>query len=955
VVRSVSSRSIIGREGPLRALDGLLADASGGRPRIAVLAGEAGVGKTRLVTAMEDGARERGFVVLHGESIEFGGDGFAYAPVASALQDLPRDWTVEVMRTATAETRAALGGLVPAVDHAERRVTAGRRCILLTDLLGRLAEDEAPVLLVLEDVHWADRSSREFIAYLARNLRAQRLACALTIRTGELAAGHPLRRLVAELARRPAITHLELPPLTEDQVGRQLEAIAGGPVPASLSAAIHARAGGNPFLVEELFAAQRGGDRVPTTLAEAMLMRLAGLDAGTLRVLAFVAAAGGRIDHDLLARVFDAGGPLHAALDAGILVRDRDDRGVAFRHGLMGEVVYGQLLPAERRELHRAIAEGLGDGAPSRLAHHWHRAGEPRQALAASVTAGLEAAGMFAFAEAQTHLERALELWDEVRPAPESLPVDHVGLLSRAAEAARFSGDRERAIALGRQALANIDAAADPARAARLFERLGEAHYWDDEAALDWYGQALALLPDRPTPERARLLAAEGHALMGLRRWAEARDRCEAALATGAREADTGARTTLGLVLGFLGEPDEGEAHLRAALAHARGNGAGDAAARAYINLGELLRLRGDHAAALAAMDEGNTFVSRLGMRGSFGQFMYVNGADDLFRLGRWDEVAARLGEAERMPLGLTTEAMYRAIAVHLHALRGDTTAARRHFERALAIVDGLPSEFVTPAASAGAVLALVERSPDEARERVETALATLAAKDPLYTPPLLSHGVRAEADIAADSRARRRTDAEGEAVVRAEALTRELEGIAGGDPVRAHVALARAELARARGEPAAGLWGAAAARFDALREPHHAAYARLRHAEAGLAAGGGRQEAARIVTAVVRVAVELGAAPLRQEAETLARMGRLVLDVAEPVAPPDDGPAGLTSREAEVLALLANGLTNREIGSRLFITSKTVGTHVAHIFEKLDVHSRVEAAGRARGLGLVP
>jgi DNA-binding CsgD family transcriptional regulator/tetratricopeptide (TPR) repeat protein len=637
---------------------------------------------------------------------------------------------------------------------------------------------------------------------------------------------------------------------------------------------------------------------------------------------------------------------------------------VAFRHGLMADVLYGDLLPGERSALHRRLAQALSatPGAPAaQLAHHWHRAGALAEALAASVTAGLEAARMLAYAETQGHLERALELWDAVQPAPGTLPLDRAELLARAAEAARFAGDPERGIALGRRALAEIDANADPARAARQFERLGEAHFWDDAAALEWYGKALALLPERPSPERARLLAAEGHALMGLRRWAEARERCEAALAAAeavrAPDAATGALATLGLVLGFLGAPDEGEVHLRRALEHARAARAGDDTARAYINLGELLRLRGDHAGALQAMTEGASLAGSAGLDGSFGRFMYVNGADDLLRLGRWDEVEARLAEAGRMELGLTTEAMHRAIAAQLHALRGATALAREDRDRALAIVDALPPEFVTPARTAAALLALVEGEPAAAREHVQAALAAAGEKDPLYTPPLLVAGVRAEAELAGNARARRHAADADDAVRRAAALVAELDGIAGTPPdAVAHRALAEAELARARGEPAADRWADAARRFDALHEPHPAAYARLRQTEDVLAAGGERPEAARLLAAVQQTAAALGATPLEAAATTLARMARLELRVPAPAAPSggdDDAPCGLTARELEVLLLLAEGLTNREIATRLYVTAKTVGTHVAHIFEKLDVHTRVQAAARAQQLGL--
>ena len=213
--RRVSSRAIIGREEELAAADRLLGDTRDGRPGTAVITGEAGVGKSRLATELESRARTLGFIVLHGESIEFGGEGFAYAPVASALRDLPPAWTEAALRAATPEVREALAALLPHVGETARgQLEAGsahgRRCVILTDLLGRLANEQAPVLIVLEDVHWADRSSRDYVAYLARNLRDQRIACAVTFRTGELVAEHPWRRLLAELTRRPRITYLNL-------------------------------------------------------------------------------------------------------------------------------------------------------------------------------------------------------------------------------------------------------------------------------------------------------------------------------------------------------------------------------------------------------------------------------------------------------------------------------------------------------------------------------------------------------------------------------------------------------------------------------------------------------------------------------------------------------------------------------------------------------------------------
>ena len=738
-MRRVSSQTTIGRDAQLNLLEQVLASASDGEARIVVLSGEAGVGKTRLVDELEALARERGFTVLHGETVEFGGEGFPYAPLVAALRDLPTAWLAGALHELDPERRDALATLLPriSVESPARGFSSrngqGRLCELVLYLLGQLAAD-TPVLLVLEDMHWADRSSRDLVAFLARNIRAERFAVALTYRTGELPPGHPLRRLVTELVRRPVVTHVALGPLSRADVARQLEAIAGRPVGTSLAAALHTRSGGNPFFVEELFAA--GDARVPATLAETVLGRVRRMSPAAQRALEVVAGAGGRVSH----AVIEAPGPaLREALDAGLLVDDAD--GVALRHGLIGEVVYGSLVPAERIALHSALGAALAahQAPAAQLAEQWYRAGVHDDALAASVTAGLQATRVYAFAEALTHFERSLELWDGAATRPDE--IDRVELLARTAQAARYTGDRERAVALCQEAL---NTATSPLRAARLWERLGEYASWDDHRALECYEQALRLLPADAREDRARLLAAQGHALMGLRRWAESRERCEAALAIADEPA---AGVTLGLVLAYQGHADAGEARLRDALAGAERLGADELIARSYVHLGELLRLRGAHAEALATMVSGEQVAARLGMRGSFGTFMYVNAADDLVRLGRWDEAAQRLREGERLDLSVTAAAMLHATAAHLLALRGETEAAHAHLEQADAAVGkGLPEEFVAPISGAKAELALAEGDPDRARREVEDALATLAENlDPLYAPALYVLGVRGE------------------------------------------------------------------------------------------------------------------------------------------------------------------------------------------------------------------
>lgn len=964
---------------------GVLDASAAGRPGLTLLGGEAGVGKTRLVTELEQRAQERGFLVLHGECIEFGGDELPYVPIRAALRDVPVQLADAALAQMPAESRGELAALLPATSLSGAAAGDGpsassfgqsRLYELVMELLRELARSHGPVLTVFEDVHWADRSSREFLAFFARNLREERLALVVTYRTDEMDDQHPLRVLLSELVRRPTVQRVLLERLDRDDTARQLEAIAGGPVATSLVEELYALSDGNPFFVEELLAARSAGDRVkvPQSIAEIERVRLGRLDSDAQALLALAAVAGGRIGYELLAQIApvdDLSSALRAALDAHILVRERDDRGVAFRHALMGEVIYVEiLLPHERTELHRTLVAGLmqmPQTEPAQIAYHCHRAGEHRAALSASVSAGIEAARVYAFAEARVHFERAIGLWDTVLPDRDVTPLDKVELLARAAQAARFSGDPEQAIALCRQAIAEIDVVAEPLRAAMLHERLGEYHYWDDKTAFECYEQALAIIPSDPTPERARLLAAEGHALMGLRRWTEARERCEEALAIAERIGDgrheANARVTLGLVLEFLGE-GEAEQHLRRAMQIAKAVGANEEIARAHLHLAELYRLRGEHEAALKVMVDGEQIAARMGMSASLGNFMHVNATDDLFRLGRWDEVELRLADSERMDLGVTAAAMHHEISGHLAALRGDTATADAAFERVDVLVEqGLPCECVTTAAIAATARALVAGEPREARRRVARAVERVGdAQDPLYSPPLYALGMRAEADLAEQARALRRDADVHAARSRANELASDLERVlqcaSGGVPpdAAAYRDLTQAELSRVEGEPRVELWRQAAAAFEPLGQPYPMAYARLRQAEALLQSRQDRAAAADLLIDAHEIALALGAEPLRHDIEALAR--RAKLDLSPPAAEPPETEAdplaalGVTRRERDVLELLCEGLSNRQIAKRLFISEKTVSTHLGHIFDKLGVHSRHEAVTVCQRLG---
>ena len=337
--------------------------------------------------------------------------------------------------------------------------------------------------------------------------------------------------------------------------------------------------------------------------------------------------------------------------------------------------------------------------------------------------------------------------------------------------------------------------------------------------------------------------------------------------------------------------------------------------------------MRGNHAGALAAMEDGERVAARLGLRGSFGHFMYVNGAADLLRLGAgtsprrgWTRPRGCRSRAPRPRCGARWPAscMRCAATSPAHApssMRRSTPSSRASSSRR------------SPRRGRRSRWRRARRRP-----RPPTSTAGLAeVQDPFYTPPLYSLALRADPD--------------------ADDLLARFDALLNHAPpgALAHRALGRRRARALRRSALAGRRRG----FERLAEPYPAAYARWREAEARLAAGGDRAAALRALGTAFATATQLGAAPLVSEIEALARRARLRLDDAPPAPAPTDH-AGLTTRELEVLELLADGLTNRAIAERLFVSQKTVGAHVAHIYDKLGVHSRVEAAGHARRLGLL-
>jgi len=1000
VALRVSSPVLAGRAAEAAQLWVAFECARAGSPATVVVAGEAGVGKTRLVTELIGRARAQGALALAGGCLDVGEGVVAYAPLVEALRSLTGAVDPAELERVLGGARAELARLVPELGPLEAGAEAaagagalvpGRLFELLLGVLHRLAE-RGPLLLVVEDLHWADQSTRDLLGFLVRNLRAG-VALLLTYRSDELHRRHPLRPFLAELDRSGRTERLDLGRLGRRELGELLAGILGEPAPAALAGEILARSEGNPFFAEELLAARVDGvggfGELPEVLRDLLLARVEALPQPAQRLLQVAAVAGRRVDHDLLAEVAaqppgDLVELLREAVTHHVLVAEGGSGGYAFRHALVQEAIYDDLLPVQRPPLHAAYARALdarieerGDAAAAelgRLAYHWYAAHDLGRALLASVQAGQAAEAAFAPAEAAGHYERALELWEQAPEAAASSALGRGSLLQRAAQAADLAGKDLRAVALVSQALTETDAAAEPLRAGALLERLAR-YQWgagDTAAAVAAVEQAVAVIPaEPPSAERARALAAHGQLLMLRSRNRAAQARCEEAVAAarqaGDRAVEGHALNSLGSSLGNRGHLEAGVAHLQQARAIATELGDPDDLCRACHNLGCIYLYNGRYEEAVRTELECLDLARRLGAIGSYGPAVIAAAAEALLWLGRWDQAERLLSEA----FDLDPEPKVMVISLlprGLHRLwRGDLEGARADLtwilERSKTSLDPRDSARAYAWLAAEATWA---GRPEDARATVAAGLALLDEVDQAdLVAELCLAGLAAEAALAGQAAARRDEKARGQAARIAVSLLERARAAAGADgvavtaAVRAQLLTAEAERTRAAGPSDPGRWAEAAGAWDDLGCPWPAAYARWRLAEALLEAGAPHQQAAAPLQQAQAAARGLGAAPLQAEVELLARRARIAL-APEPVArrgrneaaaPGDE--LGLTPREKEVLALVAEGRTNRQIADALFISEKTASVHVSNILAKLGVANRAEAAATVHRLGL--
>src|SRR6266511_3152143 len=919
----VASPTLVGRVEELRILKAARSRAANGEPAVVLLGGEAGVGKTRLVTELAARCGADGTRVLSGGCVPVSAGGLPFTPIMEVLRVLLAELGPGGVRELAGPSWPELAWLLPALGKPQTagppsQAAQARLFEVLLGLLGRLGE-QAPLVLVLEDLHWADRSTRDLVD------------------------------------------------------------------------AVFARSEGNPFFTEELLAAVRAGSgELPATVRDLLRGRVEALPEPARQVLAAVALGGRPVPPRLLAAAagLDERGlveALRAAVAHQLLVSRPGEDGYEVRHALLREVIEADLLPGERARLHAGYAHALtgrpelaaGDSpavAAAELAAHWDAAGEPARALPARVQAGLTAERARGFPEAHQHYERALTLWERVPDPGRPAGLDRVDLLARAAEAAALAGAVQRAAGLLQDALSWVDPAIEPVRAAVLLTRLGDHRGTtrDEPGALAAYADAERLLAGAPpSAEHARMLASHALTLTQLGwRSPKAIQYCEQAIriarAAGARAEEAHALATLGMCLDDLNQLDRAIALQLEARRIAEGVGDTETVIRTYATLSHSLVAAGRDREALDDAHQGYQRARQLGLQRAMGSYVASDLARRLLASGRWED-------CER----LTREALcgdswadrgLHATRGRLLARQGDFAAAREQLRLALRLSLPLTRD---DAWLGLAELGLWAGHDEDAETAVAEGLRWYAEVDPQRMLPQAIIpwyvlALRLAADRAERAAARRAPEEVAEARRQAAPVAAEVGRLAAArelqaarPSVTAGLLLAQAERSWLEGASDPERWQAAAAAYDRLQRPFEAAYARFRQAEALLAARASRQQAEQALRSAHRTAVALGAGPLRREIELLAQRGRLRLDEQVNTTPPaavppsPTAPLGLTRRETEVLALVAQGRSNRQIGQQLFITEKTASLHVSHILTKLGVASRVEAAGVAHRLGL--
>lgn len=973
---------LVGRRAELKLLRSALARADGGVASSVLVSGDAGVGKSRLIGELSAGAAEAGALVLLGGCIDIAEDSLPYLPFADALQPLAASAEPEL--AAVVRAHPALRRLLPqqlsgpegpvsadgAVEQEMRRGAFSAQDLgqlqLFEAVLGALVELARGrlVVLVIEDLHWADSSTRDLLSFLLTRLREQRLLIVVTYRADDVHRTHPLRRLLAQLARLPSVERIDLQPFGETDALRFVDELADAPIDDQLAASIVERSEGNAFFMEELVASCLECEGIPSALVNVLLSRVERLSATAQQVVRTLSVAERGAAHQALAEVTQLPEPeldaaLREAVQHNVLVINHGQV-YGFRHALLREAVYEDLLPGERTRTHAAYARrlvGQPGGKKARLlAYHSLESNDLPTALAASVQAADEAEASGAPASALRSVKQALSVWDSVPPELRPEGLDELRLLDMAAVLAGRSGEVDKAIHYARAMAAAIESGpveVDHRRQARVWRRLAQALYakdatvWESPEAIEKAWRLVA--DDEPSETKAWVQVTRSAILRSLgskeEALASARNAIADAQAVGAAAAEADALIALAVLTEADGDIAGSRDTLRDALRRAVQAGALGVELRArfylalsYYDQGQLAEAMDEYTAGAARAAETGLTWSEIGTE------LHVQGLQAMYIVGEWDRVGAEVAKYTGPPsIGASR---LRSITALVAVARGEFAAAERQVAdlRAQWHTDG---QIAVSAGAAGAALASWRGEHALAVERIRESFGWLKE-----LPLTRLAGIRLGAlGISAAADAGLPDDGEDfyQRVRDAFDHGKPRSGTMGPEGL-AWLARAEAERSRLRGASDPALWGKAVQAFG-YGAVYQQSICRWRHAESLLEDGDSAAATEELLEAYAS-AQQLGAEPLAKAIRELARRGRVALPGEEQPAVPQEDP--LTARERAVLEQVALGRTNRQVGDALYISEKTVSVHLSRVMAKLGAHRRTEAVAMAYEQGVL-
>jgi DNA-binding CsgD family transcriptional regulator len=942
-----SSAAMIGRDADLRELVGLYDQVLAGEPRAVIIAGEAGIGKTRLLaeltTRMAESAR-----ILRGQCVDLGEVAPPYAPISALLRELVTQAGIDSVLDAAGPGRDAVGVLLPELtDQVDSGASENRLHEVVAILLEHFAR-ERPVIVVIEDLHWADDATLTVVKFLLRALTSGRIMIVLSYRSDDVHRGHPLRVFLTEIERGRLARRLELRRLTRAQVRKQAHAILGHTPDFDVVTSVFERSEGVPFFVEELVGCE--GSMLPETLRDLLLVRYERLDEATQYFLRVISAGGLRVEHELLEEVFEHGpdeldAAAREAIVANVLVVD--DSAYTFRHALVREAIHGDLLPGERTRFHARYAEAMAarerPGDITEIAYHWHAANLHDKAFPAKLAAMRNASKSYAFLTAAQMGERALEIWDAVDGAESVAGLSRSTLMGKVGAHLHAAGESERALAMVNLAISTGEAqGTDLAR--HLMLKAQCLHSTAKLGAIPLLKEALDLVPPGVDESlRATILyrLAARHMIEGAQPEAVemASQALVLALDLGDPQAASIASNIRGVARGHRGEVEAGLADLERAKTLAQGDS--DALLRFRVNYSDSLNLLGRYDESVAVAHEGLERSRELGVERSSGAILASNMVEPLFALGEWKRATRLLDRVIALSPPLTFRVYLLRSKVWSTLWRGELDVAAKMFRQwsphmiALAEVEVQTRlHFVRLAGE----LALAQDDVATAWDHLSFVISDDFRSLPGYSLPIYAEAARALARLRADP-----DPVPGLAVDDAEKQLREALLADSFWPTAPHwTAVLDAELGGpSRAGDGVADWQYALDHAGALPAQVRP-YALLRLAMAQNAAAE-RPAAVATVQAAIEAAEELGAGLITIQATTFAARAGLSLNGT--ASRHESGSIELTAREQQVLDLIAEGLTNRQIGERLFISAKTASVHVSAILRKLGATSRTEAA----------